>query len=315
MSLLKVLPCASHRNLPMHRPATTGSVQKRDTVWRRSAVGSAASFSLMLTVPGVLLRRDHIIRSDPTPERSYAVSKAVWALIRILNPVTCWFFGFPRENGPRREQLSMRRRILMAMSFVSGARHAFWGIVLLRKPWPLLHLSLPVAAGNNFVDALHCRCAAERESDGTDSGLGSLAWVGVALFAAGSALETISELQRHRFIEAEAKIDTPVREKKSRFIETEAQIDTPAKKERSRRLCTSGLWRWSAHINYLGYAMWRLGIGLVSAPPHTAAFGVAHFLDFHIRAVPLLRRHLAARYGKDWKDYSERTKILVPGVF
>ena len=257
---------------------------------------TAGSLTLATTLPGIVTGRDHIIRAD-AKGNFFAVSKAVWCIVRLLNPLSCLVFGF---RGPVSIPRSPRRRVLLAMSCVSGMRHAFWACFILRKPWPLLPLSLPVALLNNFFDALHCRCAVEREreSGGASDALGPVACLGMVLFALGSCLETASELQRERFI-------------KKRAQEADKKASSS---EVKKRLCTTGLWSLAAHINYLGYALWRLGIGLVSAPPHTAALGVAHFLDFQLRAVPLLRRHLGERYGEEWYDYAKRTRVLVPGV-
>ena len=80
------------------------------------------------------------------------------------------------------------------------------------------------------------------------------------------------------------------------------------------KLCTSGLWSRAAHINYAGYVLWRTGIGMVSAPPWSIAYGIAHLLDFRLRAVPLLRRHMRARYGDEWDAYAAKTAVIVPGL-
>ena len=56
------------------------------------------------------------------------------------------------------------------------------------------------------------------------------------------------------------------------------------------------------------------GIGLVTAPPHTLAFGLYHAIDFRLRAIPLLDAHMEAKYGDEWRSYASRTKRLVPFV-
>lgn len=247
------------------------------------AIG-AASLTMTMTVPGIISEKDHIIRT--TPINPYIMSRVAWCVVRLADPLVCGAL-VRRHNRNAGRKVSTRSAVLVAMAAVSGVRHAVWAAVVLKKPWPLW-ISLPVGLGNTLINWLHCRASLEREDEHGDSEpMSALAAFGVAFFLVGSWFETASELQRIAF------------------------HSDPAN---AGKLCTRGLWRFAAHINYMGYAMWRTGIGMVSAPPWSVAYGIAHLLDFRLRAVPLLRRHMRARYGEEWDEYAARTSILVPGL-
>jgi len=252
--------------------------------WRQKMAGGAAAYTLSLTVPGRLLNYDHILRTDPM--MSYTSSKVAWCGVRLADPLLCAALVRKHTRQARR-QSSSRSAVLVAMAAVSGGRHAFWALAMLKKPWPLWSHSLPVALFNSFLNWCHCRVSLEREDEHGEESLGGLACVGIVAFMLGSYLETASEVQRAAF---------------------------KAKPSNAGKPCTTGLWRHAAHINYLGYAMWRTAIGMVSAPPWSLGYGVAMLLDFRLRAVPLLRQHMHAKYGRAWDDYAARTAIFVPGV-
>ena len=269
-----------------HASCVTSRDHGESYLWRRQMVTGAASLTMTLTVPGLITKRDHIVRTEPL--KPYLASKAIWCTVRLADPLIAASL-VRRHRHRKHERPSTRSRVLIAMAGVSGVRHSLWALHTLKKPWPLW-ISLPVSVGNTFINWLHVRAALEREDecpDGDTEPLGAVAALGILCFVVGSYLETASELQRLAF---------------------------KANPANAGQLCTVGLWRGAAHINYFGYALWRTGIGLVSAPPWSVAYGIAHLVDFRLRGVPLLRRHMRARYGSAWDEYAAQTAVLVPGV-
>ena len=259
--------------------------------WRKQMLAGAASLTMTMTIPGIVTHQDHIIRT--TPMKPYMASRAIWCAVRLADPVLVHGLAQRHNRYRKRSKPSARSAILVAMSAVSGVRHSIWAVVITKKPWPLW-ISVPVSVANTWINWLHCRASLEREDERADATgddhaepLGALAAVGVACFVAGSYLESASELQRLAF---------------------------RAHPSNAGELCTVGLWSRAAHINYLGYVLWRTGIGMVSAPPWSLAYGAAHMLDFRLRAVPLLRRHMRERYGEVWEQYAAKTAVLVPGL-
>jgi len=85
--------------------------------------------------------------------------------------------------------------------------------------------------------------------------------------------------------------------------------------ENSGHCYTEGLFSYSMHINYFGDTVlftgwclftsnyWMLGLPLLMG---------GMFVFFHI---PCLDAYLAERYGKEFNDYSKRTKKFIPYVY
>jgi steroid 5-alpha reductase family enzyme len=124
---------------------------------------------------------------------------------------------------------------------------------------------------------------------GGDGALGPLAWLGVAVFAAGLAFETIGDMQLARF-----KAD-------------------PANKG---RLMTTGLWAWTRHPNYFGDATVWVGLTLIALE---APFGwmtvlspvvMAHFL-VNVSGKALLERGMAEKYP-EYAAYRRSTSGFFP---
>ncbi|MCF4097041.1 DUF1295 domain-containing protein [Maritalea mediterranea] len=121
-----------------------------------------------------------------------------------------------------------------------------------------------------------------------DAPLGRWDYLGIALFALGCVLNTLSELQRHWF-------------KKD-----------PANKG---KLYTGGLFAYSMHINFFGDIVWVIGYALVAGHWLGAAIPVMLFGLFAFYNVPMLDDYLRDRYGEQFKAYEARTKRLVPFIF
>lgn len=118
--------------------------------------------------------------------------------------------------------------------------------------------------------------------------LGWPASLGIALFALGSFLNTISEVQRDAF---------------------------KKKPENKGKLYTGGLFGLSMHINFFGDILWVTGYALVAGNPWSGLIPLGLTLFFAVYNVPQLDRHLAQRYGAAFEAYAARTKRLVPFVW
>ena len=119
-------------------------------------------------------------------------------------------------------------------------------------------------------------------------GLGVLAGIGVALWAAGMAFETVGDAQLARF---------------------------KADPDNAGRVMDRGLWRWTRHPNYFGDACVWWGIALVAAESGLGAIGIVGavvmtILLRRVSGVTLLERSMRRRPGYD--DYVTRTSPFVP---
>lgn len=175
------------------------------------------------------------------------------------------------------------RRVLLAICFgVVYARLGLTVFVLIRRAigWEET-FSIPLAFALYYLGF-------SLFAGSTDGGLGVVELVGVVLFVAGSAINTVSEIVRDRW-----KRD-------------------PAN---SGELYTGGLFRFSMHINYFGDILWVAGLACITANPWSTIVPVILFCFFAFFNVPQLDRHLATKYGAAFDAYKKRTKKLIPFVY
>lgn len=118
--------------------------------------------------------------------------------------------------------------------------------------------------------------------------VGVVEGVGVGLYAAGSFLNTGSEYQRHVW---------------------------KRQPEHRGRLYSGGLFRHAMHINYFGDLVLFTGWVLLAGQWGLLVLPLLMLLGFVFLMIPALDRHLAGRYGGDFRAYAARTKKLVPYVY
>lgn len=155
--------------------------------------------------------------------------------------------------------------------FVMLQRDVPWGEVWGVSTW-ILAIDLTMAAG----------------AASTDAAWGVWGWVGVALYAVGSWLNTGSEWGRKRF-----KQD-------------------PAHKG---KLYTGGMFAWSQHINYFGDSLAFTGLAIATAAWWSAWIPLVMTAMFIWMHIPRMDAYLAGRYGEDFTRYQARTKSFVPFVW
>ncbi len=118
--------------------------------------------------------------------------------------------------------------------------------------------------------------------------------VGIALWAAGFAVEAVSDAQKFRF-----KSD-PVK---------------------GKGFMQSGVWSWSRHPNYFGESLLWWGVFVAGVPAFRGwdfltAIGPLFLtlLLLFVSGVPLLEKSAEAKYGKDpaYREYRRRTSLFVP---
>ena len=175
----------------------------------------------------------------------------------------------------------LRNRVLLAFDLVIVARFLLTLFVFLRRriPWEET-ISVPLAF------ALYLLGMPLMAAPATVP-FGALELVGIALFAAGSFLNTFSEYQRHRF---------------------------KAREDNRGKLYTGGLFAISMHVNYFGDLLWAGGIACVAHEAWAALVPALLFVFFYFFNIPKLDAYLRERYGEDFVAYEGRTKKLIPFV-
>ncbi len=118
--------------------------------------------------------------------------------------------------------------------------------------------------------------------------IGIITFVGFSLYTAGSYLNTASEYSRHLWKQ---------------------------RPENQGKLYTSGLFRYSMHVNYFGDEVLFAGFAMITGSPW-ALLVPALMAVFFVRInIPILDDYLRNRYGSEFVTYAKRTKRFVPYVY
>jgi protein-S-isoprenylcysteine O-methyltransferase Ste14 len=112
--------------------------------------------------------------------------------------------------------------------------------------------------------------------------------IGILLYLSGSFINTQSEYSRHVW-----KLKT----------------------ENRGRLYTKGLFRWSMHINYFGDIVLFTGIALITHSLSMLVIPMIMAANFVFFIIPSLDRYLEKKYGDQFKDYSKKSKKLIPMIY
>ncbi len=124
--------------------------------------------------------------------------------------------------------------------------------------------------------------------------LGAFAYVGIAIWAAGFAIEVIADNQKSAFKKDPAN--------QGKFID-------------------SGLWAWSRHPNYFGEIMLWTGITIMSLPLLSgwqwATLISPIFVTFlltRVSGIPMLEAKAETKWGDDadYRRYRDNTPALIP---
>lgn len=124
--------------------------------------------------------------------------------------------------------------------------------------------------------------------------LGLVGFVGLAVWAAGFAIEVVSDRQKRAFRQNPTN---------------------------SGRFITTGLWAWSRHPNYFGEIVLWLGIALIALPSLSGWQYVTlisplfvFLLITRVSGIPPLESRAEERWGDEpeFVAYKERTPVLIP---
>ncbi|CAB1106154.1 unnamed protein product [Ectocarpus sp. CCAP 1310/34] len=117
---------------------------------------------------------------------------------------------------------------------------------------------------------------------------------GLAVMAVGLLVESVADLQKSLF-----------------------------KKKSPDTFCSTGLYRFSRHPNYLGEAVFWTGAWLAAIPAYTkwyhwvfSVIGPSQIVSIILRATGGLEKRQVEKYGssKEWKEYAKSTPVFVPGT-
>lgn len=213
--------------------------------------------------------------------RSQYALVLVWLAVHalVVAAVGYGLFGASLFDGGG---AALRRALIFACSVVVLIRMALTSLVLLPRAMD----AGEAVAVDVWLAIIHVTFALSVAFN--PQPVGPAAWIGLALFAAGSAVNTGSEVGRKRFKQ---------------------------RPENAGHLYTGGLFRYAMHINYFGDIVWAVGMATVAG--RAVAFAIpavmaAMFVFLHI---PRLDAHLARKYGDEFERYRRKTKKLIPWVY
>jgi len=112
--------------------------------------------------------------------------------------------------------------------------------------------------------------------------------VGVLLFLGGSYINTLADYQRFAW---------------------------KGKAENQGRLFTSGLFKYSMHINYFGDSVSYVGLALITGQLICLFVSIVIIVNFIVLQIPMLDKYLSKKYGSDFSEYARQTKKFIPLIY
>ena len=118
--------------------------------------------------------------------------------------------------------------------------------------------------------------------------IGTIDIIGILLFLLGSFLNTGSELARDIW---------------------------KKKPENKGQLYTSGLFKYSMHINYFGDLLWVSAYAFVTRNWYSILIPIFLFCFFVFFNIPKLDNYLKSKYGDKFDNYQKTTKKFIPLIY
>lgn len=195
----------------------------------------------------------------------------------------------PAHTGTFIDQLGLSpyRLILLSMATGSMLKQNFHLLTIMQEEMPPTSSAM-VGAFNTVINSLNDLlfvCATTSASVNGEHFPQTPLMVGAAMYTIGLGIETVSEIQRHRF-----KAD-------------------PANKG---KVFTRGLWSIIRHPNYAGYVLWRAGYALAAGgwiwSVAMGAFNVYHFMQ---NSMPALSEYCQERVSRAMQPRHQYAVLII----
>lgn len=175
----------------------------------------------------------------------------------------------------------MRRIILFSFNIIVFIRFMLTLFYLLQRKIPLEEtFSVPTAFALYYVGYAILGYSSMAP-------LNLLDFTGIAIFVAGSFLNTYAEIDRHLW---------------------------KKKPENKGHLYTGGLFSLSMHINYFGDLLWVSGYTLITHNIWAWIIPVLLFFFFYFYNIPKLDAYLERKYPNDFMKFRQGTKKFIPFI-
>ncbi len=175
-----------------------------------------------------------------------------------------------------------RRVVIFIFNIITFLRMGYMMVFLLKRKMPWEEsISVPMAFALYYIGFSLLVLSANNPLDYVDI-------LGVLIFSIGSVLNSGGEILRNQW-------------KKN-----------PKNKG---RIYTGGFFRYSRHINYFGDLLWVIGYAMLTRNWYAAIIPALLFIFFAFFNAPKLDEYLKEKYGKDYDEYAQKTKMLVPFLY
>lgn len=202
---------------------------------------------------------------------------AGWILFQQGGTVILGWFGMTAVPG-----VLLRREILYAFNLIVFVRLSFMMFYLLKRAMPWAEVAnVPIAFALYYIGYALLGYRSTTPVDGWD-------YLAIALFLAGSAFNSVGELQRHFWKQHP---------------------------ENKGRLYTQGLFGLSMHVNYFGDLLWVSAYALVTRNVWSITIPVFLFFFFVFFNIPQLDKYLASKYTDEFEAWRKRTKKFIPFLY
>ena len=83
----------------------------------------------------------------------------------------------------------------------------------------------------------------------------------------------------------------------------------------NHKLKTDGVYRWMRHPSYTGLLLYYFGLGLVMNNVISLVLLMLVNGITLAQRIPMEERALSDHFGSEWRDFAQKTKRLIPGIY
>jgi steroid 5-alpha reductase family enzyme len=207
-------------------------------------------------------------------------------ILTIFATLWLMFADYATSNTRLKEyQLTgdLLRRILMASCLIIyfvRLQVTVW--VFQNRKWTWLE-TITITVLMSFVLYAYARVGGNNKHV-----VGAVEVIGILLYLSGSYINTHSEYYRHVW---------------------------KLKEENRGRLYTEGLFGLAMHINYFGDIVLFTGLAMVAHNLSMLVIPLIMAMNFIFNIIPSLDKYLEMKYRDEFRDYSRKTKKLIPMIY
>ena len=85
--------------------------------------------------------------------------------------------------------------------------------------------------------------------------------------------------------------------------------------ENKGKIYTQGLFKYSRHINYFGDILWIIAYAIITRNIFAFSIPILIFCFFAFYNAPKLDKYLKEKYGRDYNEYANKVKMLIPFIY